>query len=156
MTMLKNTILIVIFFFTASCGYEAVHSEKNSKKYNFSITSINFEGDRDVNLKIKQKFNNYVQNKKDKQFQLSIKSTSTREILAKDDAGNSTSFKNTIIVYVEIFLEDNLKNNLQIKKSFKYNNITNKFDLKNYERELKMNLAETISDELIFKLSKIQ
>ena len=154
--MLKNTIIIVIFFFTTSCGYEAIHSEKNSEKYNFSITSINFEGDRDVNLKIKQKFNNYVRNKKDKQFQLSIKSTSTRVILAKDDAGNSTSFKNTIIVYVEIFLEDNLKNNLQIKKSFKYNNITNKFDLKNYERELKMNLAETISDELIFKLSKIQ
>tara|TARA_B110000037_G_C17104688_1_gene499415 strand:- start:230 stop:700 length:471 start_codon:yes stop_codon:yes gene_type:complete len=156
MIMLKNTILIIIFFLTTSCGYEAVHSEKNSKKYNFSITSINFEGDRDVNLKIKQKFNNYVRNKKDKQFQLSIKSTSTREILAKDGAGNSTSFKNTIIVYVEIFLEDNLKNNLQLVKSFKYNNITNKFDLKKYERELKMNLAESISDELIFKLSKIQ
>ena len=42
-----------------------------------------------------------------------------------------------------------------IQKSFKYKNIANKYDLGNYERELKINLAETISEELIFKLSNI-
>jgi len=154
--MLKKTILIVVFLLTTSCGYEAKHSIKNTENYNFSFSSINFEGDRDVNLKIKQKFNNYLLNKRGREFELNIISLSKKVILAKDTTGNATSFKNTTTVYVEILLNNNLKNKLQLDKSFKYNNNENKFDLKRYERELKMNLAETIADELLFKLSNIQ
>jgi len=76
--MLKKTILIVVFLFTTSCGYEAKHSIKNTEDYNFSFSNINFEGDRDVNLKIKQKFNNYLLNKRDKEFELNIKSISKK------------------------------------------------------------------------------
>ena len=45
---------------------------------------------------------------------------------------------------------------LRIVEYFNYNNISNKFDLKRYEREIKINLAETVTDKLIFKLSNIQ
>ena len=41
-------------------------------------------------------------------------------------------------------------------ESFNYNNISNKFNLKQYEEDIKNNLAETASDKLIFKLSNIQ
>ena len=43
-----------------------------------------------------------------------------------------------------------------ILENFNYNNISNKFNLKRYEEEIKKNLAETASDKLIFKLSNIQ
>jgi hypothetical protein len=154
--MLKKSFIVVFFLLTTSCGYESIYSKKNSINYNFSISTINFEGDRDINLKIKQKFNNYILNKKDKEFRLNIKSISEKVILAKNLSGDPTSFKNTTTTYVNVFLENNLKNTFKIKKSVKYNNRSNKFELKNFEKELKINLAETIADELIFKLSNIQ
>ena len=76
--------------------------------------------------------------------------------LAKDMSGNSTSFKKAITVNVEVFMENKLKNNLQIIESFNYNNNNDKFELKRYEKEITNNLAETVSEKLIFRLSNIQ
>ena len=36
-----------------------------------------------------------------------------------------------------------------------YNNVTDRFDLKRYEREIINNLAETATQKLIYKLSNI-
>ena len=154
--MLKKTVLIIVFLFASSCGYEAMYSLKNSIKYNFSISSIKFEGDRDVNQMIKRKFNNYIINKKEKEFRLSIKSVTEKIILAKDAGGEATTYKNNTTTTTEVYDEENLITTISIEKSFKYDNMSNKFDLQKYERELKINLAETIADELTFKLSSIQ
>jgi len=154
--MLKKNILIVLFLLTTSCGYEAIYSKKNTENYDFSISSINFEGERNVNLRIKQKLNNYILTQKNKKFDLDIKTEGNRVILAKDAAGNATNFENIIKANIKVFIGANLKKNIEIEKSFKYENIANKYDLGNYERELRTNLAETIAEELVFKLSNIQ
>ena len=154
--MLKKTSLLILFLFICSCEYEPTHSKKNRVNYNFSISSLNFEGDRDINLKIKERLNNYTTNKRDKKFSLKITSSSQKTVLAKDISGDPTSFKSTIVVDIEVLLEDKFKNNLQVIESFNYNNNSNKFDLKKYEREIRNSLAKTASDKLIFKLSSIQ
>ena len=53
--MLKKTFLLILLLFLHSCGYEAIHSKKNTSNYNFSINEISFVGDREINLKIKEK-----------------------------------------------------------------------------------------------------
>jgi hypothetical protein len=154
--MLKKTFLLFFFLFTSSCGYEAIHSKKNLDIFNFSIDKLNFIGDRDVNLKIKEKLNSYTTSKKERDFSLDISSTTQKTILAKNTAGDPTSFKSTIIVNVKVLLEGEFKNNLQLIETFNYNNNSNTFDLKKYEREIRNNLSETVTDKLIFKLSNIQ
>jgi hypothetical protein len=148
--------IILLLLLLSSCGYEAIHSKKSSVNYGFSVSELSFVGDRTVNLKIKEKLNNYAQNKKDKNFILKISSTSEKIILAKNAAGDATSFKNSISINVEVLMNNKFKSNFIILESFNYNNISNKFNLKKYEREIKGNLAETVSDKLIFKLSNIQ
>jgi hypothetical protein len=148
--------IILLLLLLSSCGYEAIHSKKSSINYGFSVSELSFVGDRTVNLKIKEKLNNYAQNKKDKDFILKISSTSEKIILAKNTAGDATSFKNTISINVELMMNNKFKSNYIILESFNYNNISNKFNLKKYEEEIKRNLAETASDKLIFKLSNIQ
>ena len=140
----------------SSCGYEAIHSKKSSVNYGFSVSELSFVGDRTVNLKIKEKLNNYTQTKKDKDFILRVSSTSKKVIIAKNTAGDATSFKNSISINVEILMNNKFKSNVIILESFNYNNISNKFNLKKYEKEIKNNLSETASDKLIFKLSNIQ
>ena len=154
--MLKRKIILLFLFLLSSCGYEAIHSKKNFVNYSFSVSELSFVGEREVNLKIKEKLNNYTQNKKDKDFILKISSTSEKVILAKDIAGDATSFKNILSINIEVLMNNKFESNFQIIESFNYNNISNKFNLKKYEREIKNNLAETATDKLIFKLSNIQ
>tara|TARA_B100000787_G_C16115553_1_gene260145 strand:+ start:410 stop:874 length:465 start_codon:yes stop_codon:yes gene_type:complete len=154
--MLKKTFQIIFFLFISGCGYEAIHSKKNAINYDFSISELSFIGDRDVNIKIKQKLNSYTLKQKDKDFTLKITSSSEKIIIAKDISGDPTSFKSTITINVEVLKDDNFRNNLLIVENFNYNNNTNKFDLKRYEKEIKNNLAQTATDKLIFKLSNIR
>ena len=154
--MLRKQIILLLLLLLSSCGYEAIYSKKNSVNYNFSVSELNFVGDRTVNLKIKEKLNNYAQAKKDKDFILRISSTSEKITLAKNTAGDSTSFKNLVSINVEVLMNNKFKSNFIILESFNYNSISNKFNLKKYEEEIKNNLAETASDKLILKLSNIQ
>ena len=150
--MFKKILIPTLLLFLSSCGYEAINSKKNSTNYNFSISEITFVGNRDINIKIKEKMNNFTSNKEGKNFVLKISSDAKKVVLAKDAAGDPTSFKSTIIVNIEVLME----NNLQVVESFNYNNDTNKFNLKRYEREIINNLAETAAEKLIYKLSNIQ
>ena len=154
--MFQKKIILLLLFLLSSCGYEAIHSKKNSVNYDFSVSELSFVGDRTINLKIKEKLNNYTQSKKDKDFILEVYSKSEKVILAKNVAGDATSFKNTISINVEVLMNNKFKYNFIILESFKYNDISNKFTLKKYEEEIKNNLAETATNKLIFKLSNIQ
>ena len=154
--MEKKIFTFILLIFLSSCGYEATYSVKNTKNYNFSISKLNFIGDREINLKIKQKLSNYTQEIKDINFILKITSTSEKIILAKDAAGDSTNFKIETIVNIDVFNKEKLKSNFIITESFNYENNSNKFELKNYEKEIKRNLADIITEKLIFKLSNIK
>ena len=154
--MQKKIFLLLFFLFLTSCGYDAIYSKKNSIDYNFSISKLDFIGDRDINLKMKERLNSYTLNKKKRDFKIKISSTSIKTVAAKDTAGDATSFRNTITINVEISKNNKLKNSFAMFESFNYDNNSDKFNLKRYEREIKNNLAETISEKLIFKLSNIQ
>jgi len=154
--MFRKQIILLLLLLLSSCGYEAIYSKKNSVNYSFSVSELNFVGDRIVNLKIKEKLNIYAKEKKDKDFILRISSTSEKMTLAKNTAGDATSFKNSISINVEVLMNNKFKSNFIILESFNYNSISNKFNLKKYEDEIKNNLAETAADKLIFKLSNIQ
>ena len=154
--MEKKIFTFILLIFLSSCGYEAIYSVKNIKNYDFSISKLGFIGDREINLKIKQKLNNYTQEIKDINFILKITSTSEKIILAKDAAGDSTNFKIETIVNIDVFNKEKLKSNFIITESFNYDNNSNKFELKNYEKEIKRNLADIITEKLIFKLANIK
>ena len=154
--MQKKIFLLLIFLLLSSCGYEAIYSKKNSINYNFSISELNFIGDREVNLRIKQRLNNYTLNQSNKDFKVKIYSTSTKVISAKNTSGDATSFRNTVTTSVEVSTNGKFKNSFIIDESFNYNIINNRFSLKRYEREIKNNLAQTVTDKVIFKLSNIQ
>ena len=154
--MQKKIFTLLFLLFLSSCGYEAIYSKKNSKDYNFFISKLDLTGDRDINLRMKERLNNYTLNEKNKKFSLKISNTSTKEIAAKNTLGDAVTFKNTIATNIEISMNEEFKNSFVIIESFIYNNNSDRFNLKKYEREIKNNLAETITDKLILRLSNIQ
>ena len=146
----------MIFLLVTACGYEAIYSKKNESIYNFSINEMNFVGNRIINLKIKEKLNNYTLKQKEKKFTLKITSNVNKIILGKNISGDPTSFRIVAKVRIEISTKDKIKNNLSLVESFNYNNNNNKLNLKKYEREIKNSLAQIIANKLIFKLTQIQ
>ena len=58
--MIRKIFLLIIFLLISSCGYETIYSKKNINVYNFSLNETNFIGDRIINLKIKEKLNNFT------------------------------------------------------------------------------------------------
>ena len=154
--MFKKILIPILLLFLCSCGYEAIHSKKNFINYDFSISKLTFTGDRRVNIKIKERLNNYTLNEKDKNFALKISSNTEKVVLAKDIAGDPTSFKFTIKINVEIIMNNNSRDEFNIIESFNYNNISNKFSLDQYERQIISNLAESAALKLTYKISSIK
>ena len=154
--MFKRIVTLLLLIFISSCGYNAIYSKKNLVTSDFSISKLSFDGNRDVNLKLKEKLKSHTLIKKNKEFELQIFSIEKKEILAKNISGDPISFKTTIIIKVKVLMENKLKNNLQIVEDFNYNNDDNKFNLKKYERQIRNNLANNATEKLIQKLSNIQ
>ena len=126
--MFQKKIILLLLLLLSSCGYEAIYSKKNSSNYIFSVSDLSFVGDKTINLKIKERLNNYAQGKKDKDFILRISSTSEKITLAKNTAGDTTSFKNSISINVEVLMNNKFKSSFIILESFNYNNTSNKFE----------------------------
>ena len=66
--MFQKKIILLLLLLLSSCGYEAIYSKKNSLNYDFTVSDLSFVGDKIVNLKIKEKLNNYTINKKNKNW----------------------------------------------------------------------------------------
>jgi outer membrane lipopolysaccharide assembly protein LptE/RlpB len=154
--MKKKISILFLLLILSSCGYEAKYSSKNIKSYNFSISEINFIGDRVLNIKIREKLNIYTQSVKERIFILEITSKSEKITIAKDSAGDPTDFKNVIQVSVSVFMDDELIDDFSVSENFSYKNDSDKFELESYEREIKNNLAELAAEKLIIKISGIQ
>ena len=155
--MKKKIFTFLLFLFLSSCGYEAIYSLKNRIEYSFSISELVLVGDRQVNLRLKQKLNSYTNsnNKEEKSFSLKISSNSEKVITANDASGDATKVKNEVTVNVEVFMNGKYKSNFVIIENFIYNNNSNTFELRAYENQIKNNLADTAVGKITFRLASI-
>ena len=113
-----------------------------------------FNGDRDINIKIQQELRYYSTTKKNKYYDLTITSNSEKEVLTRDSTGRATIYQNNITVNASAISNLKVQKTYSYSESFKYNNDENKLVLREYEKQIKSNLAETISKELILRLSR--
>ena len=159
--MEKKIFTFLLFLFLSSCGYEATYSLKNRAIYAFSISELQLVGDRQINIKTKQMLNIYSNAIKlnqgiEKSFILKISSNSEKITTTNDASGDAIKFKNEITLSVEVFMNGEYKSNFIITENFTYDNSSNTFELKNYEKQIKNNLTETAVSKIISKLSNIK
>ena len=156
--MKKKIFTFLLFLFLSSCGYEAIYSAKNRINYSFTIIKLDLVGDRQVNLRIKQRLNSYSNPNNEeerKKFSLQISSNSKKIIIANDASGNATKFKNEITLTVKVFTNKEYKSSFEITENFIYNNNSNTSELRIYENQIKNNLTGAAIDKIIAKLALI-
>ena len=147
-----NILLCLIFIFLYGCGFEPIFSSKNINNTRLvSIDEVDFKNYSDLNNLFLRKFRYFQKNEEnEKKFNLILNINETKKIISKNKLGDPETFNIEIIVDVLILnTEDNILNSRTIKKNKNYNNLDNKFDLKQEENIIKNNIVDEIVDEIL-------
>ena len=155
---IKKIIIILSFFLLIGCGYEPIYSKKKlEKNYNFSINNIEFTQTSEINQILLNDLKMFMNLKnKLRLFNLKIKCSTNRTTISKNLKGNAERYLIEVNVNLIIFENEIFKKEFIFKESFNYNSQTNKFNLNQYEKNIKENLISKISNEIILELYSLQ
>ena len=146
MKIFKLNYLILSFFFIVSCGYQPLYSNKET---NFYIYKINSFGDKIINKALINRLEIYKNTNSNKKIELEINSKINKTTTSKDTKGNPKTFRIEIISQIKVIKEEKINLDKIFSKSTNYNNSSKKFELKQYEENLKMNLIDKISEDIV-------
>ena len=148
--MIKLIKYVFLFFLITSCGFKPIYI---SDKSNFTFKNAKVEGDIKLSNVILKNLNTLKN--KDGKFDLIISSNYKKIISSKDKKGNPEVYDMGLIVNL-IVKNDNEELKNKFKENLSYNNLSSKFELKQYEDDLKMNLTNKITQDIIIYLNSIQ
>ena len=147
-------ILIVFFIILNGCGYQAVNKTDNS---NYTISNYKFFGDAQVNKILRRDFDKYKDNNDNfDKFNIIVKSEQIKSNNSKERSGEATSLTLEILIDVEITNNNNELKKLSLKENTNYNNLDNKFELKQFEKIIINDLANKLIDKIHSTLSTIK
>ena len=151
---MKKIFLILITLFLYGCGFKPIYSSKDS---NYRIISFN----KNVNNNL----TNYIQNsisvlsnkESKKNFSIDLNFNESISVILKDSKGDPK--KNRLTIDIDLTVMDNVGNLITLKKfseNFEYNISDNKFDTKEYEKNIKFNLVEDITQQILVFLANLK
>ena len=148
-------ILSIVFVLTllSNCEYKPIYSNLNKADYQINI--LEFTGDKELNKFIIKNLNKHNQNKSNEKIDIKINTKYLKNILAKNTAGSITDYQAEAITTFKIN-KNTITETLIIKEKFNYQKLSDKYEEKSYEEAIKRNLATSISQKLILRLSLIK
>ena len=149
--MLKKILpIIFILNFLSGCEYQPIYSSSNKSNYQIIITELS--GDKKLNKYIVENLKRNSQRNSVKIINIKINSEYSKQILAKNTLGSTTDYQARAIVKFEINKNEIIEN-LLVNEKFNYQKISDSYEEKSYEQTIKSNLASSISQKLILRLS---
>ena len=152
MKIYKLNYLILSFFFIVNCGYQPLYSNKTA---NFYINKINSFGDEKINKALINKLELYKDKNGKNKIELEINSKINKTTTSKDTKGNPKTFRIEIISQIKVIEGEKINLNKIFTKSSNYNNSSKKFELRQYEENLKINLIDKISEDIVSYLQTL-
>ena len=149
----KILTLVLILSFLSSCEYKPIYSSSNKANYRIVITDLS--GDKKLNKYIVENLERNSQKNSVEIISIKINSEYSKEILAKNTLGSTTDYQARAIAKFEIN-KNGIMEELVINEKFNYQKITDSYEQKSYEQTIKNNLASSISQKIILRLSIIE
>ena len=140
--------------FLSGCGYTPLYSSKDS---NYKVISLKSN--------INNNLTNYIQNSIDvlsnenagKELNINFDYIEEISIILKDAKGNPSKNRLKVIIDLSIFdVKNNLIASRKFSENFEYNIDDNKFNLKQYEKNIKINLIEDITQQILEFLANLK
>ncbi len=148
---MNKVIKILILFFTLQgCSFEPILINKN---FDFRFENINSSGDEKINEIIKN--NLLSKTSGNKKYKINLNSKKNIQIVSSDSKGDPKIYKLQIKVDYNVLLDEkNIYENTVTKQST-YNNITDKYELLQYENNITKSLSKNIAEELLFSIKTL-
>ena len=144
-------ILIIIIIFINSCGYQSIYNNKNKDPLEFS--KISLIGDKDINRKILSSLNISEISEKILKKELMLESIYKVDETSKNSKGQIASYRSQIVVSIKILDQKKITSEKIFSQSFSYANLDNKFELVEYQSEIKNNITEKIIEEIVMYMN---
>ena len=145
---MKITLKLVLFLLLISCGYQPIYLNQDINKLQF--TNINLSGNDEINKQII----NFLQiteglGVENKTKQLFLNTNYIIYETSKDSKGLTTSYRSEIEVDFTIKIEEEITAQKKFIENFDYNNLDSKFELIEYQNNVKNNLIKKIIEDII-------
>ena len=149
--MIKK-IFLVFFIFLSACGYQPLYTNSMSEN---KFSEVILSGEREISERIKNS-SLILEDKNNKNLdKIEIKTQYNIEETSKNSQGQIETYRSKLNIILLITSKDEVKNNYSFDKNFDYQNRNNKFELINYQNNIKNSLInEAIKEVIIFLNSK--
>lgn len=147
-------ILILLFIVLMQCKYEPIYSAKSDQ---IKIYKIENNNNNRINKTLSSKLKYLETNNKADEIQILLgDSEEKKEIISKDTKGDPSKFRLKIISSVDLKNKDKILFSNNYSVYFDYSNNSKKFELNQYEEEIKIDLINQIVSQIIFDLQQIK
>ena len=142
--MLKKFVLFIILVLLSSgCDYTPIHSIKTN---NTEIKIISMSGDKEINNYLSKELEKKSKTSSEK-IEVIINTNFSKRVLAKDTKNSATDYELQVIGNFELKKDDKSKS-IKITEKFRYKKLNDNYEQKNYEKMIKLNLAQIIITKL--------
>ena len=149
--MLKKIFFIILSLnLLTHCEYKPVYSKQNNA--GFKIMISDFTGDKDINNFIASNINRSSKKESKEIIKINFNTNYKKKILAKNSAGTITDYQSDVITTFVIRNDENTEK-FVVRDKFNFKKMADKHKEKNYELNIKRNLANSISQKLILRLA---
>lgn len=149
---MKFLTLIWFLVFLSSCSYEPVYSLKNISFSIEKISSKDTKLDRNFSEALKILSNTNA----NKKFNLDIKSEKVKTIKTKNSKGDPEIYELTLKLSIQVTNQMGKEINTNLQRSINFNNETDKFKLRQYEKELEKILFNRLVEDVLRFLSNLK
>lgn len=148
---MNKVIKILILLFTLhGCSFEPILINKS---FDFRFENINSSGDEKINEIIKN--NLLSRTNGNKKYKINLKSKKNIQTVSSDSKGDPKIYKLQIKVDYNVLLDEKNIYENTVTKQATYNNITDKYELLQYENNIIKSLSKNIAAELLFSIKTL-
>ena len=150
--MIKKILIIFILpFLFQGCGYSTLYSNNNDKNINIEI--LGTKGDQEINNYILHNLKKYT-GKKGETYSININTNYSISEISKNLEGSVDNYQLVVLTQFEVE-SINVNKTISIKEEIKINNLNNNFEKRNYEKSIKKNFSNSITNRLILQLNAL-
>jgi hypothetical protein len=150
--MKKIFLTITLFIFLSGCGYTPIYTSQN---FDFNFLDIIYKTNSKLEAKVGKKLRTFSNKNSQKLFVIEINVRKKINTLTKDIKGNPSRHDMNIQIDLVVTRSRNETLRQSFEEGFNYKSNTNRFELKQYEKEIEDLLINKTIDLIIIYLSKI-
>jgi hypothetical protein len=149
MNKIVKIFLILSLLLTSNCGFKPIFIKSN---YDFSITIKSSSGSERVNNQIITSLENLNGSSN---YQVSIISNEQKSTISKDSRGDPSILEIVLNLNYKVEKDNKILFDTNLVQRSKYNNISDKFELRKSEEILVQNLTENFIQEIVSSISSL-